>query len=296
MDSVRRCNIVEIVTPKKILLNGIWFGPSIAKATKGKPGKPKRAYVWVHGLGSSMFSKLGIMEKLVARDAAVLAFNNRGHDGIARISRTDRTKKSLRGGSAHEVFTDCVDDIQGAINFAKKQGAKEIILVGHSTGCQKSVYWASKRGKGVRGIVLLAPISDYAAEVHLRGKAAIVRATSLARALVGRGKKHSLLPDGVWHETLDAQRFLSLYSGTGPEEIFPYWSPMVSPRTLRSIKLPTLVLIAESDEYADRPAQEIAEWFARHKKKGDQVSIVAGVEHGFRGAEQIAADRIRNFS
>ena len=29
-------------------------------------------------------------------------------------------------GEAHEVFTDCVDDIQGAVNLAKQKGAKEI--------------------------------------------------------------------------------------------------------------------------------------------------------------------------
>ena len=152
-------HVVEIITPKRFVLNGLWFGPYSAKATKGTAKKPKRVIVWMHGLGSSVFSKLGIIELLARGDTAVLAFNNRGHDVV---SKSARGKKYIIAGAAHEVFTDCVDDIQGAINFVKKQGVRDIYLVGHSTGCQKSIYWAhKKKGKGIKGIILLAPLSDY---------------------------------------------------------------------------------------------------------------------------------------
>ncbi len=282
----------EIITPQKAILNGLWCGPSSDKATKGKPKKPKRVIVWVHGLGSSMWSKLGIVEKLVDSTTAVLVFNNRGHDVVARISTTG--KKRIQGGAAHEVFTDCVDDIQGAVNLAKQSGAKEIFLAGHSTGCQKSVYWASKK-RGVRGIILLAPISDYSAEVKLRGNKRVVRAALAARALVGRGKKHTLLPENIWHETLDAQRFLSLYTGKGAEEIFTYWNPAVNPRTLKSVKIPLLTLLAESDEFADRPAKKIEDWFLKYAKKQDATHVISRVAHSFSGGESRVARLIRDW-
>src|SRR3989344_2508506 len=156
------CHVVGILTPKKYFLRGLWFGPR----------RPKRAIVWVHGLGSSMFSKLSIVEKLVDPQTAVLVFNNRGHDKVSRLARADEKKigKTLLGGAAHEIFTDSADDIQGAINFAKRQGAKEIFLVGHSTGCQKSIYWASrKKRRSVKGIALLGPVSDWSAEMKRSG-------------------------------------------------------------------------------------------------------------------------------
>src|SRR3989344_5371271 len=136
---VRPCHVVEIVTPKNVLLNGLWLGPK----------KPKRAIVWVHGLGSSMFSKLALAERLVDSQTAVIVFNNRGHDKVATISTA--SKRRIRGGAAHEIFTDCADDIQGAINYAKKAGAKSVYLAGHSTGCPKSVYWGAKKRNGVKG-------------------------------------------------------------------------------------------------------------------------------------------------
>ena len=67
--SMRPCFQIEIVTPKKFVLNGLWFGSK----------KPKRVIVWVHGLGSSMFSKLGIVDQLVDKETAVVMFNNRAY-------------------------------------------------------------------------------------------------------------------------------------------------------------------------------------------------------------------------
>ena len=274
---MRACNVIEIVTPKRVLLNGLWFGVK----------KPKRAIIWVHGLGSSAFSKLDIVQNLIDKNTAVLIFNNRGHDKISRIAHVGEKVigKTVLGGSAHEVFEECVDDIQGAINFAKRAGVKEIWLVGHSTGCQKSIYWASKKGQGVRGIILLAPISDYSAEMYLQGKRKVERAVKTARALIAKGKKHQLLPADLWPDYFDAQRFLSLYTPDSKEEMFTYAQPKKIPRLLQSVKLPILAVFASDDEYADRPAVDIAEWFERNTEANLETLVVPSAPHSFKGKE-----------
>jgi alpha-beta hydrolase superfamily lysophospholipase len=285
---MRACHQVEIVTPRGFLLYGLWFGPL----------KPRRVFVLVHGLGSSMFSRLKIADYLLGRDTAVLSFNNRGHDKVSHtVKARTRKKASVRGGAAHEVFTDCADDIQGAVNFARKR-ARETYLIGHSTGCQKSVYWAHKKGRGVRGIVLLAPISDYAATVMLDGKQKIVKAERAARTLVHRGKKHELLPESVWSWELlaDAQRFLSLYTPDSAEEMFLYSQPKKNPRIVKSLRVPALVLLAEKDEYGDRSAKKIAEWFGKHiRARKSAIRIVSGVPHSFKGGERNVARIIRDW-
>ncbi len=283
------CFAVEIVTPKKVRLYGLWLGSK----------RPKRVVIWVHGLGSSMFSKLYLAEHLIDRETAVLVFNNRGHDKVSRLMRAGEKKigKTSLAGAAHEVFTDCADDIQGAVTFAKRQGVKTIFLAGHSTGCQKSTYWAYKNagGRGVKGIILLAPMSDYAAAVVQHGKAKLARIASLARALVKRGKKHQLLPESIFAGADDAQRTLSLYSGEGAEEIFTYWDAQRNPIALKSVQTPLLVLLAEKDEYADRPAKNIAEWFGRHLRQTGRVKIIPKVTHGFKGGEKEVAREMRIF-
>ncbi|MCR4281355.1 MAG: alpha/beta fold hydrolase [Candidatus Kaiserbacteria bacterium] len=286
-NKMRACSVVEIITPKKVLLNGLWFGPA----------KPKRAIIWVHGLGSSAFSKLDIVQKLADKNTAVMIFNNRGHDKISRIARAGekRIGKTVLGGSAHEVFTDCADDIQGAINFVKRAGVKNIWLVGHSTGCQKSIYWASRKGRGVKGIVLLAPISDYSAEMYLKGKRKITLAVKAARALVAKGKKHELLPSDLWTDYFDAQRFLSLYTPESREEMFTYAQPKKIPRLLQSVKLPILAVFAGQDEFADRPAIDIAEWFERNTEANLETLVVPSAPHSFHGKETQVSTAIKDW-
>lgn len=281
---MRPAQVVEILTPKKVQLNGLWFGPR----------KPKRVIVWVHGLGSSAFSKGSIIDALLDKETAVLTFSNRGHDKVSVVSRG---ASRIYGGSAHEVFTDCADDLEGAIAFAKKAGAKNIFLAGHSTGCQKSIFWAAKKGKGVKGIILLAPISDYAAEMHISGKKKIAKGMRIAKQLFKAGKPHELVPTGTieWSLIADAQRFVSLYSGESAEEIFPYWAPARVPKTLRTVKLPMLVFLAEKDQYADRPAMQMAEWFMKHVRNWRGIVVVKDVDHSFTGGEEVIVRHTRSF-
>jgi alpha-beta hydrolase superfamily lysophospholipase len=279
------CHLVEIETPKKYRLNGLWFGPR----------KAKRAIVWVHGLGSSMFSKQEIVQRLTDRETAVLVFNNRGHDKVTSVSST--SGRRIRAGAAHEIFTDCVDDIQGAVNLARRAGAKEVFLAGHSTGCQKSIYYASKKPRGVRGVIILAPMSDYDAERLAQGTRALKRAEKVARSYIKRGNKHQMLPEDVWRWPwiADAQRFLALYTGEGPEEIFTYWNHKRTPKTLRSVRTPVLVLLAEKEEYSKIPADHIQDWFAEHLKVGDKIVIVPKVGHSFKGGEKRVTKAVREF-
>jgi len=244
-----------------------------------------------------MFSKHSIIEKLIDTKSAVLVFNNRGHDKVVHVPHASGSfTKAIRGGAAHERFVDSADDIQGAINFARRQGSTEIYLIGHSTGCQKSVYWASKRGRGVKGIVLLAPISDYSAIRKEYSKAKIARALKTARALVRKGKPHELLPSSVWGWPwiADAQRFISLYTGEGAEEIFLYWSPTKRPSTLRSVRIPILAILADQDEFEARSAKKLQEWFGAHLTKGEVV-IAPKVKHSFKGAERMLAKTIHQW-
>ncbi|HWO07034.1 MAG TPA: alpha/beta fold hydrolase [Candidatus Paceibacterota bacterium] len=283
---MRAAYVVEIITPKKFVLNGLWFGPK----------KPKRAILWIHGLSSSAFSKLGIVEKIVDANTAVLTFNNRGS---ATVSRVFRGRKQVLSGGGAEIFTECLDDIDGAIRLARKMGAKDIFLAGHSTGCQKAIYWAHKRrGRGVRGIILLAPLSDYGGASALPGERKLLaRATRAARARMRKRTPNSFLPDGAWVHPITAQRFLSLYTPDSVEQsIFPYFDETRPARMFASVRLPILAFFAAADEYADRPAPRVARWFMRltGANRFDAV-IIPKVGHSFSGAEAKVAQTIKQW-
>lgn len=276
---MKPAHVIEIVTPKKFILNGLWFGPV----------KPKRAIILIHGLTSSAFGAAAMRNALLAiKGTAVIAFNNRGFETVTSVKqKIGKETKYHTAGSAHEVFTDCVDDIQGAINFIRKAGVKDVFLAGHSTGCQKSIYWASKTGgKGVKGIILFAPISDYSSETKADTNGRMGEATGLAEKFVKEGKMHELLPRSASPiMPLDAQRFLSLYTKESAEEIFSYAHDK-KPTTYASVKLPILAMFAANDEYNDVPVSHMVDWFAANTgSKQFASAIIPKVQHSFRGGE-----------
>jgi len=188
-------------------------------------------------------------------------------------------------GAAHEVFTDCVHDIQGAIDFLEERGVEGIYLVGHSTGCQKAVYYLSQRpSKSVKRAVLLCPLSDYADFKANDTPAAQAKALNAATKLVEQGKPHDLLPKSVWPDLHDAQRFLSLYTPDSEEEIFTYAQPDKEPTTLQAVTIPLHIMLAGDDEYADRPAAKIGQWFKDVLPKDKvSVTVIAGATHNLSG-------------
>lgn len=278
-------NLMEFTTPKNVSLRGFWLGPL----------HPKRVIIFVHGLTGSAFSRTHLLSEVTDGNTAVLTFNNRGHDVVSLISQKKGAKStSILGGSAHEVFTDCIDDIDGAIRYVRRMGIKDIFLAGHSTGCQKIVYYMAKQKKPyIKGIILLAPLSDYAGE---RKKPQLRRALAAAKRLVKAGKKHELLPPGTWWAPYDAQRFLSLYSPDSVEELFPYAQPSVKPKLFASITTPTQVFLARDDEYADRPAEEIRKWFMDFSKaRTIESHVIWKTGHSFSGQEVQVAKAIRQW-
>jgi hypothetical protein len=211
------------------------------------------------------------------------------------LSRVGSTKSEYAGG-AHEVFTECVDDIQGALSFVKKQKVKDIFLAGHSTGCQKSVYWAHMRkSKGVKGIMLFAPLSDYLTILSRKKKVMAQNAEKYARKLVRERKRHQLLPSHLWPKPVDAQRFLSLYTPDSVEQsIFPYFDRARHSKMFSSVKVPIIAFFAGKDEHADRPTHAIAQWFAEQAESKTFVAhIVPKVGHSFRGGEMQIVKTLR---
>lgn len=283
---MRPAHVIEIVTPKKVRLNGLLFGTS----------KPKRVVILVHGFSSSVFGKQVLAEKLSDKATSVVVFNNRGHDVISNITRGKSTR--FLGGAAHEIFTECVDDIDGALTFAAGLGAKEIFVGGSSTGCQKSVYWRThtrhpKRAL-VKGLILLAPVSDRAAYDKEMGEATVRRAIAKARALVKNGKANDLLPSSVFPLTLDAQRTLSLLELSSDEEIFTYTQPEVTPQTFQSVRVPMMVVWARNDEYNAHPIDTIRRWFEAHARAPLGFAVVRA-KHSFKGVEREVANLLTKF-
>lgn len=78
--------------------------------------------------------------------------HNRGHSIENDIVMKDGS--CTRCGCMYEIFEDSIYDIDLAIQTAKDKGYKRIILLGHSYGCNKVIYYYYKKHPNVLGIIL----------------------------------------------------------------------------------------------------------------------------------------------
>lgn len=89
---------------------------------------------------------------LAEKNIGFIYEHNRGHSIENDIVMKDKSFK--RCGCMYELFEDCIYDIDLAIETAKSKGYKRIILLGHSYGCNKVIYYYYKKNPNIMGIIL----------------------------------------------------------------------------------------------------------------------------------------------
>lgn len=111
--------------------------------------------VFVHGQAQSIVDNyfayiLG--KNLSSNGISFLYSHNRGYSYVNCMSRKDGSLEV--NGASFEIFEDSLKDIEVWITKIKKLGYKKIILMGHSLGCNKALYYLSKNKDSVQGLVL----------------------------------------------------------------------------------------------------------------------------------------------
>ncbi len=288
--------LAEITTKDKLVHQGLYAEPkkpSFAKASAGK------AILWVHGLSAAFYSEIHLYETVAEtcekQGWGFALFNNRGHDLIAGIRKYDGTLPNgysyLPAGAGQEIFEDSILDIEAGIEFLVKQGFKEIVLVGHSTGANKVCYFAAtQKNPHVIGVVLSGAMSDRLEKTISPEK----RKKDLAsmHRLVKNGKGDELLL-GYHFFPITPKRYISLFEPGTNEDTFDYGDKKPKLTYFSNIKLPLMVLLAGADEYADRPMGDIQNVFDAHATSKQYKSvIIPGALHKFNGKEQEVVETI----
>ena len=107
------CRLVRFDAAGGVSLAGVLYEPKRSS---------KRAVIWLHGMGGSVFESRRtnlLAEVFVGKGIAFFPFNNRG-SGIVR-----RAGDGL-GGAAFERIRDCVADIDGAIRELWRRGYRDV--------------------------------------------------------------------------------------------------------------------------------------------------------------------------
>jgi pimeloyl-ACP methyl ester carboxylesterase len=124
----------------------------------GRDARPT-AVVFVHGLTSKFYgrSMVNIGRELADRGYLFVTGNNRGHDfGYPYRPSPDAEPRIYGGG--WELFDESPLDVAGWIDFAVSQGARDVVLFGHSLGALKVGYYqATRQDPRVVGLIAGSP-------------------------------------------------------------------------------------------------------------------------------------------
>lgn len=100
-------------------------------------------------------------------DIGFLYAHNRGHSIENDIMMKDGSYK--RYGCMYEIFEDAIYDIDLAINKAIEFGYKRFILIGHSYGCNKLIYYYYKKEPDILGLILASAPDMMGLQLYRQG-------------------------------------------------------------------------------------------------------------------------------
>lgn len=111
--------------------------------------------IFIHGMCQTILDNYfaTVCGELLSKNSIGFLYeHNRGHSIENDILMKDGSFK--RYGCMYEIFEDCILDIDLAIEKSKELGYKRFILMGHSYGCNKVIYYYYKKNPDILGIIL----------------------------------------------------------------------------------------------------------------------------------------------
>lgn len=223
----------------------------------------------VHGMGSNFYHSLlkkAFLESAYLAGLGILSINNRGAER----------------GTEDEPFRACLADLDATLAFAHSANYHHVVLVGHSTGCQKAAFWHSIRASpSVAGLVLLAPADDNAILRRHYGPRFNAK-VAWARARVAAGCANTRFSAG--YESFTAARFLSLADPHRDEAaMFHYAGPLTR---FRRITCPILAVFGENEEFAPIPPTTMLSILRKKTRSADFDDwLIPAAGHTFDGCE-----------
>lgn len=265
-------SLCEFTAADGQLLHGLLYAPSPSDA---------RAVLLVHGVGGSFYTHPypQLAEALAEHGFTVLAANTRGHDWVSRGS-----DGSPSAGASFERIRDCLLDIDAGLACLGGQGFRRFVVMGHSLGAVKAVYYQGHRHRDdVAAVVSCsAPKLFYSTRIQEQPDFAEKMARAQHLLAEGRGSELFVATAGSGAGLFSAQTYVDKY---GPEEqtdLRPFAPALGCP----------LLTIAGSAEFTPSfvpYAKELADLATGH------CEIVEGAPHSYDGYEAQIAGLVSNW-
>ena len=253
--------------------------------------------IHVHGLNGNFYENkfLDILSKVYTdKKYAFLTFNNRGKDYISEFTRGD---ESVIIGGSLERFKDCLLDIQGVINWVREKGYKEIILEGHSYGCNKVLYYYNNtKDNSIKQIVLLAPCDITFETKKFLSEEEYKKAKEESTRLVNENKEKELIDFSIMaNGKISAGTYYYDFLPGGENDFIRYSDGKNGESTiLNSIDIPVLIVFGNVDECVLTQPIDIVESYLNNNISNCNIQIIEGANHYYTGKYEELGQIIRS--
>lgn len=285
----RHGQLVRVTTKKGAELTGFY-------APTDKAGQP--TLVYTHGLSGGFDTNFNynLLDLPEAQGFNILLTTSTGFGNIATTRRGDPPAMRLTG-SAFEVFTDCVSDLQAWIDFASVKDEGPIVLWGHSLGSSKVTHYLAETGDPrVRALALASPSDVPGSFSDNVGADKVPGFIAMAREYVVGGQPEKIMPDdcviGLLRQRISAGTVLDRFTDDARADLFDFYGrgSRRAFQDLAKIDRPIFVLYCKTGELVGPQGVEKAIETIREKAVAapSVESLVVGGNHWYVGFEDDA--------
>ncbi len=253
--------------------------------------------IHVHGLNGNFYENRfldTLAKSYTDKNYAFLTFNNRGRDFITELLKGNDF--TIIGGSL-ERFKDCILDIDGVVNWAKEKGYKDIILEGHSYGCNKVLYYYNhKKDDSIKKIVLLAPCDIPSEGKKFLSEEEYNKAKEESTRLVRANKENELIDFSIMaNGKIAAGTYFNDFLPNGENDFIRYIDGINGKsEVLNSIDIPTLVIFGDIDECVLTQPIDVVKEYLKNNLSNCNIQIINGADHSYTGRYEELGKVIKN--
>ena len=265
--------LLSFVTSDQETLHGLLFRAAAS-------AHPDVALVMIHGVAMSFYTgPLPVFaEALAGRGHHAFSINCRGHDWIARGGDLTAFR-----GATYENFEECVLDVDAAIDRLKQEGYTRFVLVGHSLGSVKSLYYqGTRRRDDIVGVISCsAPKQFYSARAGEDPEFEARMAGAESRVAEGQGEEFLWAPASGATGLFTYRTYVSKYGRHETNDVRPHAA---------RLGCPLLVTAGEIEAaYFREYARELNESAG---PENCTCIIVPGANHFYAGCEAFMIDAL----
>ncbi len=265
------------------------------------PSSDKRYVVLhIHGSEGNFYENnfLHVLAKeLENSNIGFLTVNTRGNGKDTEFNTLNGGYRRI--GTKYELLEEAHLDISAWLNFLISEGYENIILQGHSLGTIKVVRYLfeGEHKDKVNKLILLCPF-DKKGLMQVSGRQDLEKLLSLATDKVNEGKGKETVTKEFEDMELSYNTFISWYKQDDLGRVFEFSSPDYDFPTLKSIAVPTKVIVGSKDEYfyvTDKEHPEKAMGILLKNIPTSEGIIIKGATHSFKPYEEEMAKEVTEF-